>query len=285
MVQNETAPFNTLAGTVVRVKVIDIGANPIDPDPPYAAMLRHGDAEVVGFEPNRDALATLNARKSLSECYLPNVMGDGGRHTLHVCAAPGMTSLFEPDPVVLDLFHGFSEWGRVLAREEVDTTRLDDIPETDGADLLKLDVQGAELMVLRHAEARLAEALVVQVEVEFLPLYRGQPLFADVDRFLRERGYVFHRFFPTVSRTIRPMLVDNNVYAGLSQVVWADGIFVRDFTRPEQLSDRQLLALAAILHDCYASFDLAMHLLAEHDRRRSGNLASHYFGALKRTAA
>jgi hypothetical protein len=167
----------------------------------------------------------------------------------------------------------------------VDTVRLDDVTETAGADLLKLDIQGAELMVLRNAEARLASALVVQAEVEFLPLYRDQPLFGEVEGFLRARGFVFHRFFPTVSRTFRPTLVNQDIYAGLSQLVWADGVFVRDLTRPERLDDRQLLATAAILHDCYRSCDAVMHLLVEHDRRHHGGcLASTYFEALRQPA-
>jgi FkbM family methyltransferase len=268
-------------GESPRVKVIDIGANPIDADPPYAAMLRAGDAEVVGFEPNPAALATLDARKGPLERYFPHAVGDGGRHTLHICQAPGMTSLLEPDPAVLDLFHGFPDWGRVLATEIVDTVRLDDVPETAGADLLKLDIQGAELMVLRHAEARLRDALVIQAEVEFLPLYKGQPLFSDMDIFLRERGFVLHRFFPTVSRTVQPMMVNGDPYAGLGQLVWADAIFIRDFTRLDVLTDWQLMAMAAILHDCYAAYDLVFRLVTEHDRRSGAAYASVYLAGLQ----
>ena len=131
---------------------------------------------------------------------------------------------------MLGLFHGFPDWGRVLATETVQTVRLDDVPQTAGADLLKLDIQGAELLVLRHAEARLRDALVVQAEVEFLPMYIGQPLFAEVETFLRRHGFMFHRFFPQNSRVLRPLLVDNNMYAGLSQLLWADAIFLRDIT-------------------------------------------------------
>ena len=57
-------------------------------------------------------------------------------------------------PLVL-LFHGFPDWGRVLTTEPVDTVRLDDIAATSGVELLKLDIQGAELMALRHAQDRL----------------------------------------------------------------------------------------------------------------------------------
>lgn len=279
-----TAPpsFRALTGgPPFRVKVVDVGANPIDGDPPYAALLRAGDAEVLGFEPNPAALAVLQARKGPLETYLPHALGDGARHRLHLCQAPGMTSLLEPDPAVLGLFHGFPDWGRVLAREEVETRRLDDVPEAAGADLLKLDIQGAELMVLRHATARLAEACVIQAEVEFLPLYRDQPLFSEVELFLRGHGFRLHRFFPAVSRAIRPVLVNNDPYAGLSQLVWADAIFVRDLARLDGHTDRQLLAGAALLHNCYGSHDVAFHLLAEHDRRSGGRLAAAYLGGLQ----
>jgi FkbM family methyltransferase len=169
---------------------VDIGANPIDGSPPYAGLLAEGLADVVGFEPNREALARLDAGKGPHETYLPWAMGDGGRHTLHICAAPGVTSLLRPNPAVLGLFHGFPEWGRVLATEEVDTVRLDEVPETEGVELLKLDIQGAELMALSRAEARLASTLVVRAEVEFLPLYEDQPLFAEVESHLRARLHV-----------------------------------------------------------------------------------------------
>jgi FkbM family methyltransferase len=282
MAQDPDRSFHALTGGAApRVKVVDIGANPIDAEPPYAAMLRAGRAEVVGFEPNRAALAELDRRKGPLERYFPHAVGDGRRHVLRICQAPGMTSLLEPDPAVLGLFHGFPEWGRVLATEEVDTVRLDDVPETAGADLLKLDIQGAELMVLRHAEARLADAVVIQAEVEFLPLYKGQPLFSEMEMFLRARGFALHRFHPTVSRAVQPMMVNNDPYAGLGQLVWADAVFIRDLTRLDALSDRQLLAMAAILHDAYAACDIVFHLLAEHDRRRGGALAARYLDRLR----
>jgi hypothetical protein len=147
-------------------------------------------------------------------------------------------------------------------------------------DLLKIDIQGGELMVFQNAERRLADALVIQTEVEFLPMYQGQPLFSDVDQFLRRHGFILHRFFPEVSRVIQPLLVDNNIYAGLSQIVWADAIFVKDFTRLDRLSDRQLLNTAAIMHECYRSFDLTLHMLTELDRRSGGQLAANYLGRL-----
>src|SRR5262249_23728291 len=50
--------------------VVDIGANPIDGDPPYKGMLTNRLCTLVGFEPQEEALAKLNAAKSDLETYL-----------------------------------------------------------------------------------------------------------------------------------------------------------------------------------------------------------------------
>lgn len=282
MTQQALPPsFRTVIPEAVRIKVVDIGANPIDGAPPYATLLRNGDADIVGFEPNRDALAKLNAAKGPHETYLPHAVGDGAKHTLHMCQAPGMTSLLTPNPEVLNLFHGFPDWGKVLSTEIVTTKKLDDIPETKGVDLIKMDIQGAELMVFKNAKKRLKDALVIQSEVEFLQMYVDQPLFSDVELFLRKNNFIFHKFFPISSRTIRPMLVNNDIYAPFSQQLWADGIFVRDFTKPDKLTARQLLAMAMILHDCYQSYDLVLYLLQEYDKKAGKSVAPTYLPRLK----
>lgn len=272
--------FAALTGELPQVKIVDIGANPIDGAPPYASLLGEGATTLVGFEPNPEALARLDQLKGPHETYLPHAIGDGARHTLHVCQAPGMTSLLEPDPRVLGLFHGFPDWGKVMERIDVETRRLDDIEETRGIDFIKIDIQGGELLALSNAMDRLASTLVIQTEVEFLPLYKNQPLFSDVERFLRRAGFMLHRFFPTVSRTVAPLVLNGDIYAGLDQLVWADAIFVRDFTKLEKLQDIQLLKSARILHDCYKAYDLVLHLLTQHDGRTGGDLAARYLAGL-----
>jgi FkbM family methyltransferase len=141
--QNQRSLFDIL-GVAGAVKVVDLGADRrVGGAPPYAPLSEAGRTEVVGFEPNPDAFAHLQAAKGPRETFLPHAVGDGATHALHVCRAPGMTSLFAPDPAVLDLFHGFPEWGRVVRVETVRTVRLDDVPETAGMHFIKLDIQGA----------------------------------------------------------------------------------------------------------------------------------------------
>jgi FkbM family methyltransferase len=240
--------------------VVDVGANPIDGDPPYKAMLAKRLCRVVGFEPQQDALASLNARKSDHETYLPYVVGDGSNGSLRVCRASGMTSLFRPDQRALRHFAGFSEWGQVVQEIPVSTCRLDDVLELDELDFLKIDVQGGELAVFMHARQRLSRAVAVQAEVSFLPLYEGQPVFGDVDLELRKQGFVPHAFSAIKKWMIAPLSTDDP-YAALNQLLEADIVYVRDFTRPEALSTEQLKHLALIAHHCYGSWDLAVNCL------------------------
>jgi FkbM family methyltransferase len=129
--------------------VVDIGANPIDGDPPYKTMLQKRLCRVIGFEPQADALASLNSKKGDLESYLSYAIGDGEESTLRICQAKGMTSLFEPDQNILSHFPKFSEYGTVVEELPMATRRLDDVEEIDTIDFLKIDVQGSELAVFK----------------------------------------------------------------------------------------------------------------------------------------
>ena len=65
------------------------------------------------------------------------------------------------------------------------------LPEPD---LLKLDVQGYELEVLKGTPKMLQRAKAVLCEVSFVPLYKGQCLFADVVTFMSLAGFSLWAF-------------------------------------------------------------------------------------------
>ncbi len=268
------------ARDVQRLKIIDVGANPIDGAPPYRTLLDQNRANVIGFEPDADAFARLQQIKGPHETYHQTAVGDGRQHTLHVCAASGMTSLLMPNMDLLSRFHGFDQWAKVVRTIPVSTVTLDSVPGAHPADMLKIDIQGFELEVFRHAPRVLSSLLVIQTEVEFLPLYQQQPLFAEVELFLRGQGFMLHRFWPLKSRTVRPMLINGDIYYGLGQVFDGDAIFIPAFDRWPSLSVPRLAALAMLLHDLYGSFDLAHALLSQIDQRTGGRDAPAYLAAL-----
>ena len=263
-------------------RVVDIGANPIDGDPPYKPLLARRLCRVVGFEPQPEALARLNAAKSDLETYLPHAVGDGQRRTLHICAASGMTSLLEPDAHVLSHFPGLADWGRVLDRRQVDTVALSAVREIDGIEMLKMDLQGGERAVLDGAGETLAETVCIQLEVSFVPLYKGQASYGEMDLALRARGFIPHMMASTSRRMILP-LRGPDVYAALNQLVEGDAVYVRNFLEPDGMTAEQLKHLVLIAHYCYRSFDLALNGLHHLARRGavSADAPGRYMGIVQ----
>jgi FkbM family methyltransferase len=239
-------------------EVVDIGANPIDGDPPYKGMMQQKLCLVTGFDPHPAAIAELAKRKSSQETYLPYAVGDGGDHVLNICRGIGFASLLQPDAKTLTHFPNFSELGRVIQRLPLQTRRLDDINEITAIDLLKIDIQGGELAVFQNGRSKLAKAVAIQTEASFVPLYENQPVFGDIDQELRGQGFIPHAFTAINKRMIAPMLGPDPA-AAINQLVEADVVYVRNFIDAEAIDNEQLKHLALIAHHCYGSFDLALN--------------------------
>lgn len=236
--------------------VVDVGANPIDGDPPYKDMLSHGLCSVTGFEPQADALAELNRRKGSLETYLPYAVGRGGEAELKVCRYPGWTSLLQPRAAALQAFPVFQTNATVDAYMPVRTHRLDELSELAPFDFLKIDVQGSELDVFDGAQNHLQQAVVIQTEMPFIALYEGQPTLGVLDQALRHLGFVPHCFASVKKCPIAPLNMQGGDGAGVHQLLEADVVYVKDFIQPITMSDEQLKQLSLIMHHCYRSFDL-----------------------------
>ena len=82
---------------------------------------------------------------------------------------------------------------RVREKVRVDVRTLDDVLNEigwiDSVDLLKIDVQGAELLVLKGASECLKRTRLVWTEVSFRELYEGAAVFSEVYQFMETRGF------------------------------------------------------------------------------------------------
>ncbi len=256
-----------LAGAREGVDIVDIGANLLDDDPPYANLIAAGVARIVGFEPQPEALARLRELAGPQETYLPYAVGDGTRHTLRICAAGGFSSLFEPDARSLALLTDFPDLAAVRARVPVDTVRLDDIAEIGGVDLLKIDAQGSEGMILAAGRRRLASAMLVQVEVAYHRLYAGAPLWSEIDSLLRGAGFVPHGFVSTRTWPLAPVPWADPAQAVTRQLVEADVLYVRDPLDWTTLAAERLRALVVLAAGVYGAHGLGLLALLELERR------------------
>lgn len=288
--QPDESSASTLAwfhflGLEQRLRCIDVGALTIKSGeaPCWEKWAHIGCAEVIGFEPLQESCDQLNAEakaNSAAMLYFPWALGDGNEHVLHITNEPMTTSLFKPARTTVDLFPALGSLMQVVREEAVQTHRLDAISEAHGADFIKIDTQGAELMILQNAKDVLRSVSVVQCEVEFMELYEGQPLMAEVDTFLRSQGFVFHRFSYMLGRPFKPLRITDAPLQSISQSLWGDAIYVRDFRTLSAWNMRQLKAASFLLHELYNSVDLVALILAELDRRSDAGFCEPYLGSL-----
>jgi FkbM family methyltransferase len=256
------------------IQIVDVGAMDIG-EPAYAPLLSLPGSRVVGFEPNPEECERLNAKEGSVHRFVPTFVGDGRTRTFHWCEWAATSSLYTPHRKLLDRF---TELGELVVTKEtsrVETKRLDDIPECRGSDFVKIDVQGATLDVIRGGPEVLRAALVVQCEVEFVPLYEGEPLFAEVDLAMRELGYLFHRFTHLSTGTFAPLRRKPNSPPN-GQVLWTDAVYVKSFLDFASLAPTDLLKLALIMELQYGSFDLALLALQHREEQVHDGLWDRY---------
>lgn len=260
--QNKSDFLHGLLNPESLTTIVDVGANPIDGDPPYKQMLDRELCQIIGFEPQQDALQELLQNKGPLETYLPYGIGDGERHTLYCCAASGMTSLYKPDQNYLSIFNDFETLGEVTSTEIISTKRLDEVTEISDMDMLKIDIQGSELAVFESGRSKLAQTVVIQTEVSFMPLYENQPMFWEIDRELRQQGFIPHAFASVKRWPISPYSHPENDRLAVNQLLEADVVYVKDFVNAQSLTDEQVKQIALIMHHCFRSHDLVMRCLS-----------------------
>lgn len=131
---------------------------------------------------------------------------------IHVSRSADSSSLLPIGEMQKRLFRGTDEIGTI----KVPVKLLDDFKsewEEYSRILLKIDVQGFELSVLKGSVEALKHCMYVYVECSETELYVGQALYRDVEEFLKQQGF---RFQSSHNETI----VDG-------KLLQADHLFVR----------------------------------------------------------
>jgi FkbM family methyltransferase len=169
--------------------VIDVGAN--RGQFTLYALARFPSAHVIAFEPlpgAREHMARLFEREDRVE-VVPFALGDAeGELVMHLSAKEDSSSLLPVGERQVSAFPGTDEVGTT----RVNVQTLDNVlaaRELALPALLKVDVQGFELPVLRGAGQALQSFDQILIEASFIALYAGQALFPDISHCLEEQGF------------------------------------------------------------------------------------------------
>jgi FkbM family methyltransferase len=178
---------------------------------------------VIAFEPDPQECARLNAQQwPYRARFIPNALGehDGESAVLNLCRDPACSSLLRPNAELCSQFEYGSAMD-IVGRFPVTLSRLDTVCDVQ-PDMLKIDTQGTELAILRGAGKLLEHVRGVELEVEFVPQYEGQPLFADVDDFMREQGFMLRGLRRTSWRNHA-----GHAHAFGAQLIHGDALYLR----------------------------------------------------------
>ena len=174
----------------------------------------------IGFEPDNRSIELLtNDYNCKNYKIYPNALwNNNSKLKLHLTKKPECSSGYMPNYEFSNLFP-FKERFLVDKTLEIDCLSLDAL-NINELDFIKMDIQGGELKVLEGGEESLKKCLGLEIEVEFLDIYKDQPLFGDVVKFLKDKEIEFMDF-TSLHRWGRKQ------HDGFGQCVFGDALFLR----------------------------------------------------------
>ncbi|WP_414572787.1 FkbM family methyltransferase [Nostoc sp. CCY 9925] len=258
----------------IHITVCNVGSRKLSSEDDYGAgawNLFAPNLTIYGFDADADACEAAEAELELkqinwTEKHIPLALGKSvGEATLYVTKHPMCSSLYPPNEAYTARFTNLPELCNLDFTIEIETTTLDSFCNTEEIntiDFLQIDVQGADLQVLEGASEILKRGVLgVQVEVEFSHIYVNQPLFADVDVFLRGHGFTLfdletayrHRARSPIASTQRP-----------GQLLWGNAYYLQDPIRENanlQIKEPAKILKLACIADVLGFPDYALELL------------------------
>lgn len=245
---------------------IDVGAMGGIPAKWYI-LLRY--IKVLAFEPDKREFRKLVSNDHLT--YLNYALSDKSSDLkYYITQACGRSSIYQPNMELLSSFENPQRY-QVLHQEVIPASQvktLDALFKENSfkdADFIKLDTQGSELPILKGGREKVIPYLFgVQTEVEFIPLYKSQPLFSELDAFMSEAGFELIDLRRTYWKR-----KDYYNYRGRGTLVFGDALYFKNidiFCRQlSVIKDKEFIKSkifkAVIVCMIYRIFDYAVRLL------------------------
>ena len=190
--------------------IFDVGANVGQTTAEYRRSFP--GASIFSFEPHAESFQQLNSLFRLDPHVHPVCLGLSdvpGQRSLYVNESSATNSLLSSVDATL---------AKNVSRADVTLTTLDEFRaqrNIETIDILKMDIQGAELLALKGAQRALDEQAICMVYLEavFSRQYGGQPLFWEVSAFLAKYDFVLFDLYDLKHKRN-------------GQLAWCDAVFL-----------------------------------------------------------
>jgi FkbM family methyltransferase len=241
-------------------------------------FLKHANSfRLYGFDPDIEECKRLTAiyQDHPVELVPLGLASTPGVKKLYVTDEPACSSLLQPDPGLTEQYPSLF-CAKHVGNMDVKTTVLDRWAKENAigiVDYIKLDTQGTELDILHGGIKTLSNVRCLEIEVEFNPIYLGQPLFSDIDIFMRNHGFMLWKL-ANLCHYSRAEISANSIgedivcydttvvrhptYRG--QLYWAEAYYIskdvlqyRPTTDPQRKRDE-------ILFDALGMYDVIHHI-------------------------
>lgn len=183
---------------------------------------------IIEFEPNSREFSLLNQTKDKNIKLLQTGLYNKRKTSvdLYLIKHPGGSSIFKPNRELVDKFPE-SERFDIIGVERIETDTLDNqfqIHSINDADFIKIDTEGSELFILQGATKVLEKYIFgLEVEAEFLEFRKNQPLFSDVDSFVRKQGFQLF----DIERWYYKRKIGIGYGKSKGQLAWCNALYLR----------------------------------------------------------
>jgi len=257
--------------------ICDIGASPCDPTPHIEELLNNTRSFLYGFELNEDEFNKLKALELKGNReFFKDAIGDGLEHFLNICAYPGWTSFLEADTNYISKFHNFENASKIIKKSLLKTKKLDDIDFKNSIDFFKIDAQGYESVIIENGLKKISDALVVQLELSPVPIYKNEKNFSYVSKLMEDLKFNLHMFSNINTRTFKPMIIGNSTGIGLNTIFQLDCIFIKNYEEIDKFNEEKLRKLILIMFYCFKSYDFVDYLISKLDFLLNTNYITEY---------
>ena len=189
--QSENARFISMLRTHNVNLIFDVGANAGQ----FGVLLREigFDGKIVSFEPLSDAresLQNISRNDPMWQIALQTAIGEeNGEIEIQIAGNSQSSSVLD----MLDTHVRAAPDSKYIGKEKVALRTLDSIApdymDSNSIAFIKIDTQGYETQVMNGAKKLMSQIVGLQVEISLVPLYKGQCLFDEMLKKLKNDGF------------------------------------------------------------------------------------------------